>query len=59
MEKIKILVVDDEVRVRDEIAEFLTENKYVCVSSRQATSNKEYINMKLIKCFTADEACRS
>jgi len=28
MEKIKILVVDDEVRVRDEIAEFLTENKY-------------------------------
>lgn len=27
-EKIKILVVDDEHRVRDEIAEFLTENKY-------------------------------
>lgn len=29
MEKISILVVDDEVRVRDEIAEFLTENKYL------------------------------
>jgi DNA-binding NtrC family response regulator len=28
MEKISILVVDDEVRVRDEIAEFLVENKY-------------------------------
>ena len=28
MEKIKILVVDDELRVRDEIAEFLLENKY-------------------------------
>jgi DNA-binding NtrC family response regulator len=28
MEKIRILVVDDEQRVRDEIAEFLTENKY-------------------------------
>ncbi|MCB0804829.1 MAG: sigma-54-dependent Fis family transcriptional regulator [Bacteroidales bacterium] len=28
MEKVKILVVDDEQRVRDEIAEFLTENKY-------------------------------
>ena len=28
MEKIKILVVDDEQRVRDEIAEFLVENKY-------------------------------
>lgn len=27
-EKIKILVVDDEHRVREEIAEFLTENKY-------------------------------
>jgi DNA-binding NtrC family response regulator len=27
-EKIKILVVDDEQRVREEIAEFLTENKY-------------------------------
>ena len=28
MEKVKILVVDDELRVRDEIAEFLVENKY-------------------------------
>jgi DNA-binding NtrC family response regulator len=28
MEKIRILVVDDEQRVRDEIAEFLEENKY-------------------------------
>ncbi len=28
MEKVKILVVDDEQRVRDEIAEFLIENKY-------------------------------
>jgi DNA-binding NtrC family response regulator len=28
MEKLKILVVDDEIRVRDEIAEFLMENKY-------------------------------
>ncbi len=28
MEKIKILVVDDEQRVRDEISEFLTHNKY-------------------------------
>lgn len=28
MEKVKILVVDDEQRVRDEIAEFLMENKY-------------------------------
>ena len=28
MEKIKILVVDDEQRVRDEISEFLTQNKY-------------------------------
>jgi DNA-binding NtrC family response regulator len=28
MEKLKILVVDDEQRVRDEIAEFLVENKY-------------------------------
>jgi DNA-binding NtrC family response regulator len=28
MEKVKILVVDDEQRVRDEIAEFLVENKY-------------------------------
>jgi len=28
MEKIKILVVDDEQRVRDEIAEFLVDNKY-------------------------------
>ncbi len=28
MEKIKILVVDDEQRVREEIAEFLTQNKY-------------------------------
>jgi len=28
MEKVKILVVDDELRVRDEIAEFLIENKY-------------------------------
>lgn len=28
MEKIKILVVDDEQRVREEIAEFLVENKY-------------------------------
>jgi DNA-binding NtrC family response regulator len=29
MEKISILVVDDEARVRDEIAEFLAENKYL------------------------------
>lgn len=28
MEKLRILVVDDEERVRDEIAEFLVENKY-------------------------------
>lgn len=28
MEKVRILVVDDEQRVREEIAEFLTENKY-------------------------------
>jgi DNA-binding NtrC family response regulator len=28
MDKVKILVVDDEQRVRDEIAEFLIENKY-------------------------------
>lgn len=28
MEKVKLLVVDDEQRVRDEIAEFLVENKY-------------------------------
>ncbi len=28
MEKVRILVVDDEQRVRDEIAEFLIENKY-------------------------------
>jgi len=28
MEKIKILVVDDEVRVRDEIGEFLSDNDY-------------------------------
>ncbi|MCD4698122.1 MAG: sigma-54 dependent transcriptional regulator [Bacteroidales bacterium] len=28
MEKVRILVVDDEQRVRDEIAEFLVENKY-------------------------------
>ncbi|OQX79112.1 MAG: hypothetical protein B6D61_04130 [Bacteroidetes bacterium 4484_249] len=29
MEKVKILVVDDEQRVRDEISEFLEENKYI------------------------------
>ena len=29
MEKVRILVVDDEQRVRDEIAEFLLENKYI------------------------------
>lgn len=29
MEKVKILVVDDEQRVRDEISEFLTQNKYL------------------------------
>ncbi|RLD54497.1 MAG: sigma-54-dependent Fis family transcriptional regulator [Bacteroidetes bacterium] len=29
MEKVKILVVDDEQRVRDEISEFLSQNKYL------------------------------